>query len=144
MFGLTRLLCTGCLNPTTHEYQVRMANDLISIYIFILKISKIYNLTKHKENKKQQNKGTLAKFNPKNRNFIRNIPEIFTRLLQSPRILSGQYHYVPFMQKRHAIRLQMKKCHIISIYHKGRGVRNSKTVRNSKKSLYYFYKYRLF
>ena len=26
-----------CLNPNTHEYQVRVASDLISIYIFILK-----------------------------------------------------------------------------------------------------------
>ena len=83
---------------------------------------------------------TLAKFNPKSRNFIRNIPKFFNRLLQRPRILSGQHCCVPFMQKKHAIRLQMKKkSHAISIYHKEggwAGVRNSKTVRNIKKSLY--------
>ena len=29
------LLCAGCLNPTTHENQVCVASDLISIYIYI-------------------------------------------------------------------------------------------------------------
>ena len=80
------------------------------VYIFILKISKICNLKKVKENEKQRNKVTIEKFNPKNRHFLlRNIPEIFNRLLQRPRILSRQYCSVPFMQKKHAIRLQMKK-----------------------------------
>ena len=53
---------------------------------------------------------TLAKINPKtkqNKN-IGNISEIFKRLLQRPRILFGQYCCVPFMQKKRAIRLQMK------------------------------------
>ena len=81
------------------------------------------------------------------RNVIRNIPEIFNRLLQRPHILSGQYYYVPFMQKKHAIRLQIKKKkqkkknnnkrkNILSVsIIKGWGVWNSKTVRNRKKSL---------
>ena len=89
------------------------------------------------ENETQQYKGTLAKFNPNIRRFIRNIPEISNRLLQSSRILSGQYRWVPFMQKKRAIRLQMNRRHIISIYHKGRSDWNSKTVRNSKKALYH-------
>ena len=46
------LLCAGCLNPTTHEYQVRVASDLISIYIFILMISEIYNLTQRNRKRK--------------------------------------------------------------------------------------------
>ena len=64
-------------------------------------------------------------FNPKNRNFIRNIPEIFNRLLQGSRIFSKQFRCIPFMQKKRAIKLQ-QKCYIINIYHKARGVRNSK------------------
>ena len=45
-------LCVGCLNPTAHEYQLRVPSDLIGIYIFILKIFKIYNLTKRKKKAK--------------------------------------------------------------------------------------------
>ena len=132
------LLCAGCLNPTTNEYQVRVASDLISI--FILKYPKYIPVIWQnvKEDEKQRNKVTIEKFNPKNRNFIGNIPEIFNRLLQRPRILFRQYCCVPFMQKKHAIRLQMKKKYAIlsvSIIKGGAG-RNSKTVRNSKKSLY--------
>ena len=73
------------------------------------------------------------------RPFLGNIPEIFNHLLQRSRILFGQYCCVLFMQKKCAIRLQMKKCHTISIYHKGSSVWNSKTVRNSKNSLYNVY-----
>ena len=68
-----------------------------------------------KENDKQRNKVTLANFNPKNRLFLRNIPEIFNRRLQRPRNLSGQYCCVPFIQKKHAIRLQLKKNAILSV-----------------------------
>ena len=31
------LLCVGCLNPTTHEYHVCVASDLISIYISVIR-----------------------------------------------------------------------------------------------------------
>ena len=50
------LYCAGYLNPTTHEYQVRIASDLISIdiYIFFFKISKIYNLRKKKSIRKRK------------------------------------------------------------------------------------------
>ena len=79
---------------------------------------------------------TLAKFNPKNKTFIRNLLGIFKRLLQRPRVLSVKYCCVPFIQKKREIKLYMKECHIVSIYHKRRGVRNSQTVRNNKTSLY--------
>ena len=55
------LLCVGCLNPTTHEYQVRVASGLISVYIFILKISKIHNLTKRKRKRKAAKLSDLSK-----------------------------------------------------------------------------------
>ena len=44
-------------------------------------------------------KGPKQSLTPKKRNFIRNIPEIFNHLLQSPCILSGQYRFVLFMQE---------------------------------------------
>ena len=43
---------------------------------------------------------------------------------------------MPFMKKKCAFRLQLKKCHIISVYHKKRGFWNCKTIRNSKISLF--------
>ena len=72
----TTLLCAWCLNPTTHEYQVSVASDIIYMYILVLTILKICYCTKRKR------KRELAKFNPKNRNFTRKQLVIFNRLLR--------------------------------------------------------------
>ena len=58
----TTLLCAWYLNPTT---PVSVASDLIYMYIFVLTVLIIVIVQNVKENEKEQNKVSFAKFNPK-------------------------------------------------------------------------------